>query len=293
MDSLRPAATVLRRTLLTGRRTAVTLVALLLVWIVIGFVWAVLLGALLVAALVLGDKPLPTAPSPTPAAAARTEPPATAPPTAPATPLAAPATVDLAPSDDSGPTMEKAYAKLGLSQLPPFEGLGEVRTYDGPRKLRLMPDNPIEQRFDGRTYSMHFANQAVRWVTGRDRKGNPTFTTSTTAKVPVDDITGIDWREPDPRVPGTMGLGQLTVRFQVGKGRHRTDSRSRGCHIRVDQVEQFRGLRDYLSAATGLPVTAAETAVDLEARRLLKRATAPFPAMGPDGRSVMMPPEPL
>lgn len=293
MDSLRPAATVLRRTLLTGRRTAVTLVALLLVWIVIGFVWAVLLGALLVAALVLGDKPLSTASaSPTPAAA-RTAPPATAPPTAPATPLAAPAAVDPTPGDDSGPTLEKAYAKLGLSQLPPFEGLGEVRTYDGPRKIRLMPDNPIEQRFDGRTYSMHFSTQPVKWVTGRDRKGDYTFTTSKSWEVRVGDITGIDWREPDPRVPGTTGLGQLTVKFQVGKGRHRTDSRSRGCHIRVDQVEQFRGLRDYLSAATGLPVTAAETAVDLKARWLLKGATAPFPAMGPDGRSVMMPPEPL
>ena len=292
MDSLRPAATVLRRTLLTGRRTAVTLVALLLVWIVIGFVWAVLLGALLVAALVLGDKPHSTASaSPTPAAA-RTAPPATAPPTAPATPLAAPATVDLAPGDDSGPTLEKAYAKLGLSQLPPFEGLGEVRTYDGPRKIRLMPDNPIEQRFDGKAITFRTA-RPTRWVSGVDRNGQNTFVEAKEFRVPIEDITAVKWREPDPRLPDREGRGDLAVEYAVGKGARRTSGLSRPAYVALHQVTEFRQLRDALSAATRLPVTALPTCLDVQARMLLRRASAPFQVMGSDGRPVMMPPEPL
>lgn len=286
MDSIRPLATSVRRQLLSGRRALVTLVGLLLVWVVIGFVWALLLGLLLIASLMLGDKP-EAAPDRATAIAA-----ATAPPTRAATPTAAMPSAAPTSQDGTGPTLEKAYAKIGLPQLPPFEGLGEVRSYDGPRKIRLMPDNPIEQRFDGKAITFR-TGSPMRWVSRVDRKGEKTFVEAKEFRVPIEDITAITWREPDPRLSDSRGRGNLLVEYSVGKGARKTSGLSRPAYVAPHQVTQFRQLRDALSAATGLPVTALPTCLDSQARWLLRRASAPYQVMGSDGRPVMMPPEPL
>lgn len=283
MDFLRPLASAVRRHLLSGRRALVVLAALLLVWIVIGFVWALLLGIVLVAALVTGDKPTVTATAPR--APASSTPPA---PRSESPPAASRST-----GDGAGPTLEKAYSKIGLRQLPPFEGLGEVRTYEGPRKIRLMPDNPIEQRFDGKAITFR-SQDPMRWVSGEDHKGQKTFVEAKELRVPSEDITAVKWREPDPRFTGSAGHGDLSVEYLVGDGpRGRTKGLSRPAYVPVHRVAEFRQLRDALSAATGLPVTALPTCLDVQARGLLREASAPYQVMGADGRPVRMPPKPL
>lgn len=279
MQPIRSLATSIRRTLLSGRGSLVTALVLLAVAVLVGFGWAVLLGVVLSASWVLG------APAQAPAAAA--SPPQHVKSTTPEHVEAA-----SAPRTREEPTIERAYAKIGLPQLPPFPGLGEVATYDGPRKIVLMPDNPIEQRWDAKAYTMRM-RRPVPWIVGRDGQGQSIFKDSREMSVPHTDITSVRWREPDTRFEGDAGRGLLSVGFEVGSGRRRTKGTSRPAYVPADQVTEFRRLRDAISASAGVPVTAAPTCLDAAAKALLHRASGPYQVMGPDGRPVTRAAEPL
>lgn len=265
MTAATDVARTLRRALFTGRRGWAVLVLVLVTPFIIGPGWWILLVAALLAIYILGRA---GAPDPT----ATFVPPAPSAPVHPG-PVPLPGRSSPAPTAPE-PTLEGAYAEIGLDQLPPFEGLGAVASYQGPARLRLTGSNPIEHAFDGETYTMSSA-RPMSWVTGTDRRGQPVLKDLDRYPVPVAQITAVSWCEADPRFEGSGGQGALIVDHDVVEGSSRLRGTSRPAYFDASSAADFRQLRDAVSARTGLPVTALPTCLDRQAKQLLHRAQRP------------------